>query len=158
MKRLALAIALIVPAALAGCTPAPPTIGPSRLTAAFQQVTPRTQWSVTGTLRDKELACDGRLDTVATAGQTPYLTIDLGKACYLNLVVVEHGGDEDAYARRVQITTSMDGKKFSEQIVGPGTRRVSNYLLRRPALARFVRIHAIQPGPKPWAVAEVHLQ
>jgi len=43
-------------------------------------------------------------------------------------------------------------------MIGPGTRRVSNFMLPKTALARYIRITAIEPGAKPLAVAEVYFQ
>jgi len=148
--------ALVVASA---CDPAP-LYGPDGQLPGAGYVTPRTSWKITGNMKDCDFACDGKFDTAATApaGAQAYVTIDLGKPCMFNFIAIDHGRDYDAFAKRVQIATSADGRNFTPQIVGPGTRRVSNFLLRRGVLARYVRITVVEPGSRPWSVAEIYLQ
>ncbi len=143
-----------------GCAPGP-IYGPDAQRLSIGSITARSAWTASGNLDKPDLATDGNINTMAigrTGTPPPSLRIDLGQACTFNFVVVDHGRDELAYARRVEIATSMDGRTFTPRIVGPGTRRVSNFMLPSTALARYVRITAIEPGAKPWAVAEVYFQ
>jgi len=123
-------------------------------------VSPRSQWTVTGAVKDSNFACDGKIETVAVGPNRAQgsVTIDLGKTCYFNFIVIDHGADQQAYPHRAEIATSTDGRNFSTQISGPGTRRVSNFLLRKAVLARYVRITAVKPGAKPWTLAEVYIR
>jgi len=143
-----------------GCAPGP-IYGPETPRASIGTITDRRNWTAKGNLEDPGQATDGNINTMAVGragSQAPSLTIDLGQACTLNFVVIDHGRDEFGYARRVEIATSIDGRTFTPQGGGPGIRRVSNFLLNSVVLARYVRITAVQPGAKPWAVAEVYLQ
>jgi hypothetical protein len=143
-----------------GCEPGP-IYGPDAQRLSVGSITPRSTWTASGNLDMPDLATDGNLNTMAvgrTGNPPPSLRIDLGQACTFNFVVVDHGRDELAFARRVEIATSMDGRTFSPCMIGPGTRRVSNFMLPKTALARYIRITAIEPGAKPLAVAEVYLQ
>jgi hypothetical protein len=143
-----------------GCAPGP-IYGPDAPRSSIGEVTARRTWIATGNLDKPDLATDGDLNTMAVgrAGNPPpSLKIDLGQACTFNFVVVDHGRDELAFARRVEIATSVDGRTFTPRLVGPGTRRVSNFMLPSTVLARYVRITAVEPGAKPWVVAEVYFQ
>jgi len=144
----------------AACTTAPIyTEDHTRL--AIGAVPDRRGWKAGGTLTDAPNAIDGNLHTAAVAndGTEPAsLVIDLGKAGFFNMIVVDHGREEFGFARRVVIQTSMDGKTFEQQYAAAGTRRVSNFLLVTSVLARFIRLEAVVPGTKPWSVAEVHVQ
>ena len=151
---------LAVLASSVGCDPGP-IYGPDAQRLSVGSITPRKSWTATGNLDKPDLATDGDLNTMAvgrSGNPPPSLRIDLGQPCTFNFVVVDHGRDELAFARRVEIATSMNGRVFTPCMIGPGTRRVSNFMLPKTALARFVRITAIEPGAKPWAVAEVYLQ
>jgi hypothetical protein len=143
-----------------GCEPGP-IYGPDAQRLSVGSITPRSTWTASGNLDMPDLATDGNLNTMAvgrTGNPPPSLRIDLGRACTFNFVVVDHGRDELAYARRVEIAISNDGRIFSPCMIGPGSRRVSNFMLPKMALARYIRITAIEPGAKPLAVAEVYLQ
>ena len=165
MKRLFLTTALVLIAASGGCEPAP-IYGPDAKRQTIGSVTARSLWSASGNLDNPALAFDGNLGTAAVAqagSNPPSLTIDLGQVCMFNFIAIDHGADQLGYARRVQIDTSIDGRTFTARIVGPGTRRVSDFLLQTPAhpnpvLARYVRITAVESGQRPWSVAEVYLQ
>ncbi len=153
--------AILAPlASIGGCAPGP-IYGPDAARAPIGEITARNTWIAAGNLDKPDLATDGDLNTMAvgrTGNPPPSLRIDLGQACTFNFVVVDHGRDELAFARRVEIATSMDGRTFTQRFIGPGSRRVSNFMLPSTALARFVRITAIEPGTKPWVVAEVYFQ
>jgi len=123
-------------------------------------ISPRSQWKLSGPLTDLAAITDGQLATAAVAQQStpaPTITIDLGRPCMFNLVIVDHGERLGACAQRVRVLTSDDGRQFTPQHETPGTPRVTSVMLRGFALARYVRIEAIG-GDEPWAVAEVYLQ
>lgn len=104
---------------------------------------------------------DGSIHSAAVdaqAGGTPSLTIDLGKPSMFNMIAIDHGRDEHGFAARVAVYTSMDGRRFTRQYVGPGTRRVTSLLLTRAVMARYVRLDAVAPGIRPWSVAEIYMQ
>jgi len=124
------------------------------------QVSAKSQWSASGTLQNVYSAIDGETSTAARARSrgNDTITIDLGKVCYFNLVVIDHGPHEDACARRLAVLTSLDGRDFSYQCSAPGKRQVTNVMLDRPVLARYLRIQVVVPGLEPWSVAEVSLQ
>lgn len=142
-----------------GCDPGP-IYGPDVPRVSVGTITDRQNWTAKGNLEDTDLSTDGNINTIsiAQAGISSSLTIDLGQACTFNFVVIDHGRNELGYARQVEIATSIDGRTFTPQANCPGTRRVSNFLLNSTVLARYVRITAIQPGEKPWSVAEVYIQ
>jgi len=150
----------LAPLALAvGCADAP--IFHDARDHPIGEISPRSSWSVSGTLADLEKAIDGDLTTAARsnnphAGAT--LTLDLGKVCLFNLAAVDHGAAQMAFARRVEIRTSVDGRRFRTQYIAPGTRRVTALLLGEPVLARYVTFRVVEPGPEPWSVAEVYFQ
>jgi hypothetical protein len=145
--------------AAVGCDPSPIYDSPGR--PIVGAVTERSLWRASGTVKDPASATDGSIDTAAVATNTPTaptLTIDLGKPCLFNLLVLDHGREPFGFARRVVVATSLDGKTFAQQYAASGTRRVSTFLLVTPVLARYVQFQATAPGQKPWTVAEVHLQ
>jgi len=120
----------------------------------------RTRWVASGNLRDPQNAVDGNIATAAVSragDQNATLTIDLGRNCQFNMVVVEHGAKEFGFPRRMAVLTSTDGVNFRKQIEVPGLRRVTTAVLIRQVLARYVRLQAVVPGERPWSVAEVHL-
>ncbi len=124
------------------------------------RISPRTRWRVLGDLRNPLNAVDGEISTAAVgdfAGDNATLTLDLGKPCLFNMVVVEHGLEEYGYCRRMAVLTSNEGVNFTRQMDVPGLRRVTTAVLIRPVLARYVRIQATVPGHRRWSVAEVHL-
>ena len=124
------------------------------------RLSPRARWLASGDLRDPQNAVDGNVATAAVsraAHQNATLTIDLGKICLFNMVVVEHGVSEFGFPRRMAVFTSTDGMKFRKQIEVPGLRKVTTAILIRQVLARYIRLQAAEPGDRPWSIAEVHL-
>jgi len=118
-------------------------------------------WRAEGSLRNPQLAIDGNLSTAAVSEPLyagAFLTIDLGKPCLFNMVVLDHGSDEHGHARKVALLTSMDGKSYTRQLVASGTRRVTTLSAITLILARYVRLQAAVPGDQPWSIAEVYLQ
>jgi hypothetical protein len=140
-----------------GASPVYSALNPEALAGA---VSSPSSWRVYGNLENLPNAIDGNVQTAATSRGVgmDVLTVDLGKVCLFNLVIIDHGSHEDAYARRVAVLTSVDGHNFDYHLSGPGNRRITSLLLERPVLARYVRLQAVLPGPQPWAVAEVYLQ
>ena len=144
----------------AGCDPGPvyDGAGTNLLGTRIPSV---GQWSAAGTVSNPAQAIDGNIHTAATAANhdaNSHLTIDLGKICGFNMVVIDHGREEHGFALRVEVKVSQDGRGFTTVYRGTGTRRVSTFLLDRYRLARFVRIEAAAPGAKPWSIAELHFQ
>ena len=124
------------------------------------RLSPRSDWLISGELRDPHYAVDGNDSTAAVSGsdyQGATLTIDLGKLCQFNMVIVEQGNGRYGFPRRLGVLTSSDGVNFRKQMEVPGLRRVTTALLVQQVLARYVRLEAIVPGDKPWSVAEVHI-
>lgn len=126
-----------------------------------ESISPRQQWKIDGTLNNPLYAIDGNINTAATIG-SPYrnaqLTIDLGKACLFNMVVIEHGAKEFDFTRRITISSSTDGKNFIPQVEVPDLRRVATVLLRHQQLARYIRIQATEEGAATWSIAEIYVQ
>jgi hypothetical protein len=124
-------------------------------------ITMRSTWRASGDLRNVAAAIDENISTAAVSAETSgrgTITLDLGKACLFNMVVIEHGPDEMGFATRVAVLTSIDGENFTQRIIGIGTRRVTILYLGGPVLARYVRLRALTSGQRPWSVAEVYLQ
>jgi len=124
-------------------------------------ITDRATWQISGTLKNLPSAIDGDVATSAVsfpAGGNGVVTLDLGKPCVFNLIVVDHGPSEMGYAARLAVLTSLDGQKFTRRHVASGTRRVSLLNIVTPTLARYVRLQVVQPGALPWSVGDVYLQ
>jgi hypothetical protein len=146
--------------ALAGCGFAP-IYGESQTSYLSNALTPRRQWSASGTVSSPPSAIDGSLDTAAIApSQSPgqQLTLDLGKSCIFSMVAIDHGRELDGFARSVEVSVSPDGTDFQPVFTGVGTRRVTVLVLPKATLGRFVRIRALTAGNRPWTLAEVYLQ
>lgn len=123
-------------------------------------LTPRSRWVAYGDLHDPGLAIDGDSYTSAVSNasyKNASLTIDLGKTCLFNMVAIDHGPDRFAFARKVAVLTSSDGKKFQPQMLVPGLRQVTTIVLIKQVLARYVRLQVVAEGDRPWSVAEVYL-
>ena len=126
-------------------------------------ITPKAKWAIYGDLLQIRHAIDG--DTYTAAVEKSYgrqkqssFTIDLGRVCLFNTVVIDHGVDEFGYCRTVGVSSSTDGDSFKQCHSGPGTRRVTILSLPTATLARYVRVHCEVANPRPWSVAEVYLQ
>lgn len=121
----------------------------------------RRQWTVTGDVSRPARAADANAQTAAVSaaeydGAT--VTVDFGKACLFNLAVIDHGPYEMGFAKRVAISTSLDGETFTYRKGATGTRGVTAISLITPVLARYVQFKAVMPGDQPWSVAEIHFQ
>lgn len=118
-------------------------------------------WVVTGNVLNPQHAVDGDKTTAAKSdanvGQAN-ITIDLGKMCTFNAVFIDHGRYQHGCANTVAVSTSMDGRYFTNRHQVPGTRMVTSMLLVTPVMARYVRIRVVEPCGTPWNVAEVYIQ
>ena len=124
-------------------------------------ISPRAAWTASGEVRDAYYAIDERIETAATAPagySRASLTVDLGRASFIGMVVVDHGADEHAYSRSMAVLTSDDGTGWAHRITVPGTRRLTYALLPKRVLARYVRVEAVEPGAGKWSIAEIYLK
>jgi hypothetical protein len=124
-------------------------------------VTARSRWRLSGEVDGAAAAVDNDVTTAAVAAapyQNATLTIDLGELSTFNMVTVDHGRDDQGFARRVELLTSTDGKRYVRQAVVAGTRRVTTICLVTPQAARYVRLRATGDGRRAWSVAEVYIQ
>jgi hypothetical protein len=143
---------------LAGCPPYSSLRAPQSPGAVLSE---RSTWRADGDLDDVNKAIDGNILTIARStfeNPTANLTIDLGKPCVFNRIIIEHGQDEFGYCDRFAVLTSMDGRNYTQQTEMSGVRKVTNVVLVTPVMARYVRLQVTVPGPQPWAVAEVIFQ
>ncbi len=126
------------------------------------RVTRPETWKLSGDLSNLPRAVDNSFGTVATSGNSyvgDVVTVDLGAPCLLNLVVMSHGkSTQDGYPRRVALDVSLDGQKFKKVAEVSGTRRVTAISIVTPTLARYIRLRALEEGPRPWAIAELVVQ
>jgi hypothetical protein len=121
----------------------------------------RTSWLAGGALSNAQAALDGDLSTAALSDYQyagADITLDLQRPCLFQMVVLHHGKSEMGFARRVGVSTSLDGNIFIDRYVAPDLRRVATLSLPSPVLARYVRIKAIVPGSQPWSIAEIYLE
>jgi len=156
---LPLAAAVALAAWLGGCGPG--SIYSDPRGSVVGSVSPRTQWRITGDLKDPQKAADDDVSTVALSHavySNAALTIDLGRPCLFNMVVIDHGPNRDGCAGRVAVLTSTDGREYVFRHAAPGSRRVSTLLMLTPVLARYIRLQVLQEGQAPWSVAEVYIQ
>lgn len=147
-------------AGILGCDAAP-IYTDSSPRSAIGSVPDRAKWTARGSLKDASNAVDGNISTLAVAPEgavNSTLTIDMGRPGLLNMVVIDHGRNEFGFARRLVVSTSLDGAQFTQRHAGPGTRRVTTMMLITPVLARYVRMDVLVPGDRPFTVAEVYMQ
>ena len=146
---------------LGGCDDVRPVYGPNTGGYLGAYISPKSAWLVTGELLDVTSAADGDFSTSARSdyeysGAT--LTVDLRRACLFQTIILEHGASEHGHPRKLAVATSIDGKTYTLRHLAPGKRRVTILSLPEPVLARYVRLRVVQPGPRPWNVAEIYLQ
>ena len=142
----------------ASCGPAPLYNEGSR--GGTSAISPRSSWTARGTVDNPAAAIDGHFTTVAQApagGGPARLVIDLGKPCLFNTVVLEHGMDEMAFGRQVQLAVSLEGGPSRLATITTGQRRVTVISLISPVLARQIELTAA-PGSQGWSVAELYLK
>lgn len=125
-------------------------------------ISDRSLWRVSGDLRNIRSAIDGDVYTAAVSDfdyRNAVVTIDLGKPCLFNMIVIDHGSaGAGGYCRRVAVLTSNDGRNFTQCYSVAGTKRFTILNMITPVLARYVRLHAAVPGEKPWSIAEMYLK
>ncbi len=155
---LAVAVALL---AMAGCNPTFDADGPRVPRGAISSM---GRWSISssqGTFTELESAIDGSSSTAAKAEGNyagASMTIDLGRHCIFNMVVLCHGREENGYARRVSVEVSTDGKTFRAGWSTFGTRAQTYIPLLTPVTARYVRITATEASATGWVISQVYFQ
>lgn len=144
-----------------GCDVVAPIYKPSTGGYLGADITPKNTWTVRSGLANPAAATDENLFTAARSNYGyagAELIIDMKKVCLFQTIILEHGAAKNGHCREVDISTSVDGKKFSKKYVAPGTRRITIVSLPAPTLARYVRIKAVRPGRSRWSIAEVYIQ
>lgn len=150
--------AAILATAGAGCGSA--ALNQDGQKANSASITPIRQWRITGALAGMGKTIDGNTVTAAVsdkAGDT-YFTIDLGRACLFNMIIIRHGADRDAFPKQVAMLSSLDGAQFTLQHVALGTRSRTTLCAIKPILARYVRLRVTGDGERPWSIAEMYIQ
>ena len=146
---------------LPGCEP---KFDMSRGTMLGDNISPQNTWKISSTgggfigLRQ---AIDGSAITFAITSKrynNATITLDLGRPCIFNLVALRHGMNENAFARRVSLSTSLDGKKYTSRYECIGTKRITYIPILTPITARYIKIRATVPGRESWSIAEIYLQ
>ncbi len=124
----------------------------------------QSNWKITssgGRFLNLRGAIDGNPTTMAISGRryrNTSVTVDLGRRCLLNVIALRHGLLEHGFARKVSLSTSLDGKNFTKQYQCAGTRKVTYIPVLTPITARYIRITAVSPGSEPWAISEIYMQ
>ncbi len=125
-------------------------------------ISPKSTWRAYGDFHNAQYAVDGNVRTSAITGPSydnAKLTIDLGKRCMFNLIILDQGPDDEmGFCRRVGVQISNDGVNFYQIYAASGTRRITYCPLITPTMARYVRLVAIVPGDRPWSIAEIYLE
>ncbi|MCE5280441.1 MAG: discoidin domain-containing protein [Planctomycetaceae bacterium] len=143
---------------VAGCDSEPETEAVAKFPAA--RISPRNTWTIKGDMGDIAAAIDGNGGTAAVSSAlyaNSMIVLDLGKTCMFNTVILEHG-DEMGYCRRLSVATSIDGKTYTQRMMGPGNRKTTIVSMITPVLARYVQIKAVIPGNAAWSISEIDLQ
>lgn len=159
--RTILAAALIAAVAGSGGCPNQQIYSPNGGTLLPGGVSPNTEWRVSGDLPGLTRAIDGRLDTAALSGpeyRNATVTVDLARPCMFNMLILDHGHNPMGFPRRVAVLTSVNGVDFTPRCTVPGKRRVTTVLLPEFITARYVQFQVVEPGNRPWSLAEVLLQ
>ncbi|MHC4986325.1 MAG: discoidin domain-containing protein [Planctomycetota bacterium] len=163
MKRYAtLTVLVVVALAAIGCNGGGEGPFDQNAQAPASSISPRPSWSISGQgVSNDAAAIDGDLSTravTASGYEEASLTVDLGKPCLFNLIVIDHGDHETGYAERLAVLTSMDGLEYTRQKVASGQRGRTWIALVTPVMARYVRIEVVRPHWQPWSVAEVQIK
>lgn len=152
-------VASILGAALGGCA------GPiysDREIGSAASISPKSTWRVAGDFRDMAAATDSNISTAATTAVSydgAKLTIDLGRRCLYNMIVLDQGPrDQMSYCRRISVLISNDGVNFYQVYSAAGTRRITYCPLLTPTMSRYIRLVATVPGDKPWSIAEIYME
>ncbi|MBT3279382.1 MAG: discoidin domain-containing protein [Phycisphaerales bacterium] len=127
-------------------------------------MSPMDHWSIVsryGSFTDLDNAIDAS-PTSAARVEGNYVgagfTLDLGRRCVFNMVVLSHRGQENGYARRVSVEISNDGKTFRKAWTSLGTRAYTYIPLLTQVSARYVRITATEAGVMPWSISNIYFQ
>jgi hypothetical protein len=125
-------------------------------------ISPYTKWRISGDLDGMAKAIDNNVETAAVSKSyypNALVTLDLGKPCMFNRVVLDQGpNNEFGYCRKVGVWTSMDGQTFNYVYAAPGTRRITVLCWVTPVLARYICLRAVVPGDKPWSIGEIYVR
>ena len=144
---------------LSGCSDPIYTGGETGLAAS---ISAKAKWRAYGDFRNGQYAVDGNVHSSAITGPSydnAKLTIDLGRRCLFNMIIIDQGPDDElGFCRRVAVQISNDGVTFGQIYVASGTRRITYCPLITPTMARFIRLVAIVPGDKPWSIAEIYME
>jgi hypothetical protein len=142
----------------AGCTD--PGWDAHQAPAPGAAISDRSIWRAAGEgLAEPHKAFDGDKHTAAIApgnALNARLTIDLGKPCIFNTIIIDNG--EGSWPGQLTVSTSTDGREYTQRHVGPGTRRFTIISLIRPTLARYIRLQATSPAGGQWEIHELYLQ
>ncbi len=158
MNKLLSIVTIATAGALMGCTPL--TYSDTNVVPA-SAISPHNSWTVAesnGFAGDGKLLDNNRATAATAMADGASVTIDLGEVSMFNLVIVDHGHQQNACAGRVAVYTSLDGKNFTHRFTGPGTRYLSYYSLVAPSLARYVRLTVVREGRQRLSIAEVYLR
>jgi len=132
----------------------------TRILGGDAGVDAETRERVLKLVRELELTSD--LSTAAVSGssyENARLTIDLGRRCLFNMVVIDQGAqNETGYCSRLVVRISNNGINWYQVYAAAGTRRITYCPIVTPTMARYIRLVALVPGNRPWSVAEVYLQ
>lgn len=124
-------------------------------------VTPSNSWVVSCNFGNAKVLNDSGVGSCLVTPNTTdqaFVVVDMGKRCLFNQVILDHGTNEFGCARRVAVYTSLDGREYTQQYIGPGTRRLTYLNLITPVLARYVRVQVVQHGDRPWSLAEIYIR
>ena len=147
--------------ALVGCNPTFNADGPRVPRGGISAMTRWTISAPQGQFEGLENAIDGSSQTAAKASGDytgASFTVDLGRHCIFNMIVLAHGREENGYAGRVGIEVSTDGKTFQGGWSSLGTRAQTYIPLLTPITARYVRITATEASVMGWVISQVYFQ
>jgi hypothetical protein len=145
---------------LDGC--APESIYAGSEPEAVASITPKSKWRAYGDFHNAQYAVDGNVHTSAVTGPSydnAKFTIDLGKRCLFNTIIIDQGPDDElGFCRRIAVQVSNDGVSFYQAYTVSGTRRITYCSIVTPTMARYIRLVALVPGDRPWSIAEIYLE
>jgi hypothetical protein len=145
---------------LGGCSPE--SIYAGSEPGAVASITPKPKWRAYGDFHNPQYAVDGNVHTSAITGPSydnAKFTIDLGKRCLFNTIIIDQGPDDEmGFCRRIAVQVSNDGINFYQAYTVSGTRRITYCSIVTPTMARYIRLVALVPGDRPWSIAEIYLE
>ena len=149
---------LIIAVFMGGCGP---TFDPSR---GSDKISPLKEWKISdssGGFANIGKAIDSDMMSAAVTParyKGASFTLDLGRLCYFNMIVIIHGANEMGFARRVEVSTSADGRNFVHRNTLSGTRKYTYISLLTPVNARYVKFTAVEQGSRPWSIGGLYFQ